>query len=99
MLAANSRDMEYPSDAIAGERVLAGELRWSVSWRAADAPVEEDGLGVAPPRVRALLLAQYGEWRVRVDNRATRPKVMRALRSTFHLALSQASAATTAMPG
>jgi hypothetical protein len=99
MTEANARDIEYPGDAVAGERVWRGELRWSVSWHDADTPVEEDGIGVAPTRVRVMLLAQHGEWRVRVDEPAARTDVMRVLRSTFGLSLGQASAATTSMPG
>jgi hypothetical protein len=99
MTEANAQDVNYPPDAVAGERVCRGELRWSVSWHDAGTPVEEDGVGIAPPRVRTLLLTQNGEWRVQVDEPAARAEVMRVLRSTFQLSLAEASAATTALPG
>ena len=96
---AKARDVDYPPSATASERVLRGKLRWGISWCEADTPVEEDGVGVAPPQVRVLLLAQHGEWGVHVGDLAARPKVMRALRLAFNLSLPQVGAATAAMPG
>lgn len=89
----------YPHDATGAEHLVQGTLHWSVSWRDAGKPVEEDGTGIAPPPIRRLLLEQHGEWIVRVDHAGAKAEVMRALRSTIGLSLQQATAATRDLPG
>jgi hypothetical protein len=95
----NSRDSEYPPSAVAGEIVWSGELRWHVGWTKPDGErVEEDGVGIAPPRVRVMLLNDGG-WRLRVDDSLSRVTCMQVLRSLFNLSLSEASEATRLIPG
>lgn len=47
-----------------GARFVGGKLRWSRSWHCTncDLLVEEDGTGLPPFDVRALLLEQQGSW-------------------------------------
>lgn len=89
MTRSNREQGGYPPDTVCREHVTDGRLLWSASWRAAGTPVEEDGEGVAPLQIRVLLLTQNGEWLVRINDAAARPKVWQVLRSVFPTPLEQ----------
>ncbi len=74
----------------AGQVVAGGKLRWSRSTRCPGCGcLEEDGIGLPPGEIRAILLERDGEWQLLVDGTA-RVVAVKVVRKAMEMPVEQA---------
>lgn len=83
-----------------GERVFNGNIVWFRSYQcqACGNQVEEDGRGTPPGEIRESLLEQDGEWSLVLAG-SDDPAVLKALRQSLHLSITEAADLRKRLPG